>query len=186
MNNQNLSEADALTAANQAYDATPAWKQADQEDAEKEAIFKVSVSDDSYYRVTASNFDVLTALELDPDRLANRYDQGDGVEQNDLLEDLKLVGTDVDKMKFRGSSASEFLQNILSDVALNASGANTLTQSFTDVATTIDTQRLSISGVDEDEEAISLVKYQNAYNLASRMIQTLTEIYDRLILETGV
>jgi flagellar hook-associated protein 1 FlgK len=186
MNNQNLSEADALTAANQAYDATPAWKQADQEDAEKEAIFKVSVSDDSYYRVTASNFDVLTALELDPDRLANRYDQGDGVEQNDLLEDLKLVGTDVDKMKFRGSSASEFLQNILSDVALNASAANTLTESFTDVATTIDTQRLSISGVDEDEEAISLVKYQNAYNLASRMIQTLTEIYDRLILETGV
>jgi flagellar hook-associated protein 1 FlgK len=45
---------------------------------------------------------------------------------------------------------------------------------------------LSISGVDEDEEAVNLVKYQNAYNLASKMIQTLTEIYDRLILETGV
>ena len=32
----------------------------------------------------------------------------------------------------------------------------------------------------------NLVKYQNGYNLASKMIQTLTEIYDRLILETGV
>ena len=47
-------------------------------------------------------------------------------------------------------------------------------------------QRQSVSGVDEDEEALDLVKFQNAYNLASKMIQTLTEIYDRLILETGV
>jgi flagellar hook-associated protein 1 FlgK len=146
----------------------------------------VSVSDDSYYRLTASNFSISTALENDPDRLANRYKQGDGVEQTDLLQDLALVGTDKDKMKFRGASASEFLQCILSDIALNSQRANTFTQSFTDIASSIDTQRLSISGVDEDEEAISLVKYQNAYNLASKMIQTLTEIYDRLILETGV
>ncbi|MDE7404587.1 MAG: hypothetical protein K2M81_05715, partial [Lachnospiraceae bacterium] len=47
-------------------------------------------------------------------------------------------------------------------------------------------QRNSISGVDEDEEAVSLVKFQNSYNLASRMIQTLTEVYDQLILRTGV
>ena len=58
--------------------------------------------------------------------------------------------------------------------------------SFKDVSATIDNQRISISGVDEDEEAVNLVKYKNGYNLASKMIQTLTEIYDRLILETGV
>ena len=50
----------------------------------------------------------------------------------------------------------------------------------------IDNQRISISGVDEDEEAVSLVKFQNAYTLASKMIQTLTEVYDQLILRTGV
>ena len=71
-------------------------------------------------------------------------------------------------------------------VALNASRANTFYASFKDISGTIDNQRLSISGVDEDEEAVNLVKYQNGYNLASKMIQTLTEIYDRLILETGV
>ena len=59
-------------------------------------------------------------------------------------------------------------------------------RSFQDIANTIDNQRISISGVDEDEEAVNLVKYQNGYNLASKMIQTLTEIYDRLILQTGV
>lgn len=154
--------------------------------ARQKTRFTVGVSDDSYYQLTAMNFSVLTAVELDPGRLANRYDKGDGVEQNDLLEDIKDLATNKDRMTFRGCSASEFLQCVLSDVALNASRANTFYQNFKDVSGTIDTQRISISGVDEDEEAVNLVKYQNGYNLASKMIQTLTEIYDRLILETGV
>ena len=146
----------------------------------------VKVNDDSYYRVTARNFDILDAMEQDPSMMANRYGAADGVEQNDLLNDLKNLATDKSKMSFRGSNASEFLQCILSDVALNASRANTFYASFKDISNTIDNQRISISGVDEDEEAVNLVKYKNGYNLASKMIQTLTEIYDRLILETGV
>ncbi len=151
-----------------------------------EVAFKVGVNDDSYYRMTAMNFSILAAMLDDPSRLANRYAQGDGVEQNDLLNDLKWLATDKDRMSFRGCSASEFLQCVLSDVALNAQRANTFSQSYQDVAGTIDVQRMSISGVDEDEEAVSLVKYQYGYNLACQMIQTLSEMYDRLILETGV
>ena len=153
---------------------------------EKKAGSKMKVNDDSYYRLTAKNFDILEAIEQDPGLMANRKDAADGVEQNDLLNDLKNLATDKTKMSFRGCNASEFLQCILSDVALNASRANTFYASFKDISATIDNQRISISGVDEDEEAVNLVKYQNGYNLASKMIQTLTEIYDRLILETGV
>ena len=155
---------------------------------EKKAGNKVTVkvNDDSYYRLTAKNFDILEAIEQDPSLMANRKDAADGVEQNDLLNDLKNLATDKTKMSFRGCNASEFLQCILSDVALNASRANTFYASFKDISATIDNQRISISGVDEDEEAVNLVKYKNGYNLASKMIQTLTEIYDRLILETGV
>ena len=136
--------------------------------------------------MTALNVDILSALELDPSRLANKKEVGDGVEQDDLLEDLKDLASDKNSMSFRGSSASEFLQCILSDIALNAKRAETFYQSFSDIAYTIDTQRASISGVDEDEEAVNLVKFQNGYNLACKMIQTLSEIYDRLILQTGV
>ena len=152
----------------------------------KNSKVTVKVNDDSYYRLTAKNFDILDAMEQDPSLMANRKNASDGVEQNDLLNDLKNLATDKSKMSFRGCNASEFLQCILSDVALNASRANTFYASFKDISNTIDNQRLSISGVDEDEEAVNLVKYQNGYNLASKMIQTLTEIYDRLILETGV
>jgi flagellar hook-associated protein 1 FlgK len=125
-------------------------------------------------------------MENNPDILATKKSASDGVEQSDLLKELKNMATDKTKMSYRGASASEFLQCILSDVALNASRANTFQECYTNISSSIDNQRLSISGVDEDEEAVNLVKYQNAYNLASKMIQTLTEIYDRLILETGV
>ncbi len=157
-----------------------------EEEARQAAAMTVTNSDDSYYRLTAVNFMVASAMENDPKLLANRKDSADGVEQNDLLEELKSIATDEEKMSFRGGTASEFLQCILGDVALNASRANTFQQNYSDIGGIIDTQRLSISGVDEDEEAVNLVKYQNGYNLASKMIQVLTEVYDRLILETGV
>lgn len=165
----NLSEADALARAKQNV-----------------TDVQVNVADDSYYYLTAKNFSILAAMEQDPSILATKYKLGDGVEQDDLLQDLKNMVYDKEEMSFRGASASEFLQCMLSDVALNASRANTFYQSFHDISGTIDNQRISISGVDEDEEAVNLVKYQNGYNLASKMIQTLTEIYDRLILQTGV
>lgn len=163
-----------------------AAKRYDKQEKKAGSKMTVKVNDDSYYRLTAKNFDILEAIEQDPGLMANRKDAADGVEQNDLLNDLKNLATDKTKMSFRGCNASEFLQCILSDVALNASRANTFYASFKDISATIDNQRISISGVDEDEEAMNLVKYQNGYNLASKMIQTLTEIYDRLILETGV
>ena len=169
-------------------DLNPALSEADAEEQAREAArsVKINVSDDSYYRLTAGNFDILDAMELDANILANRYKVSDGVEQSDLLKDLRSVGFDRTKMSFRAATASEFLQCVLSDVALNTSGTNTLYSSFRNIGSSINAQRESISGVDEDEEAVNLVKYQNGYNLASKMIQTLTEIYDRLILETGV
>ena len=91
-----------------------------------------------------------------------------------------------EKMSFRGSSASEFLDRILSDVALNARRANTFADTYKNMKNTINNQRISKSGVDEDEEALNLVKFQYNFNLASKMIQVLTEIYDQLILQTGV
>ena len=148
--------------------------------------FVIADDMDSYYKLTAGNFNVLEAMIANPTLMATRKDAADGVEQNDLLEDLLKLSTDKDMMTFRGASASEFLQCILSDIALNANRANTFSQNYSDIGKVIDNQRISISGVDEDEEAVNLVKYQNGYSLASKMIQTLTEVYDRLILETGI
>ena len=75
---------------------------------------------------------------------------------------------------------------MLGDVALNAQRATTFKDNYKIMSTTIENQRLSVSGVDNDEEAVNLTKFQQGYNMASKMIQVLTEVYDRLILQTGV
>ena len=146
----------------------------------------IGMKDDSYYRLTAENFSILKALIDDPDLLATKSDPDAGVDEYKNIEKLKAMVNDKKILSFRGANAGEFLTCILSDIALNANNANTFYNNFSNIGNSIDNQRLSISGVDTDEEAVSLVKYQNAYNLASRMVQCFTEIYDRLILETGV
>ena len=146
----------------------------------------IHVDDDSYYRLTAKNFNILDVIGQDPDLLATKTDQSAGADEYGNVTKLIDMTTDKNAASFRGAPTSDFLVSILADVSLNANSANTFYNTYTNVSKSIDTQRLSISGVDKDEEAVNLVKYQNAYTLASTMIQTLTEIYDRLILQTGV
>ena len=147
---------------------------------------EIHVDEDSYYRLTAKNLNVWDAMYADPDLLATKTDASAGVDEYGNVTKLINMTTDKNAASFRGAATSDFLTCILSDVALNANTAKTFYTTYSNVGNSINNQRLSISSVDQDEEAVSLVKYQNAYTLASKMISTLTEIYDRLILETGV
>lgn len=146
----------------------------------------ISSMDDCYRRLTAANFAISDALIKDSNLLATHTDAQAGQDKSDIIEQLIAMKSDTSKVNFRGSAAGEFLECMLADVALNADRANTFTKNAETMVGSIDNQRISISGVDNDEEAVNLVKFQNAYNLSSKMIQVLTEIYDRLILETGV
>jgi len=146
----------------------------------------ITSGSDTYYRLTAKNASVLKSLINNPDLLATKEVQYEGVDEYKNVTKLLNMINDKTVVSFRGASTAEFLTCILSDISLNANSAKIFSSNYTNVGKAINNQRLSISGVDQDEEAVSLVKYQNAYSLASRMIQTMTEIYDRLILQTGV
>ncbi len=139
-----------------------------------------------YYELTAGNFTINSALISDASLLGTRSSVDVGVEECGKIEELISLLTSKEKFNFRNGTAGQMLEALLSDVALNASDANTFYNTYNGLKNSIDNQRNSISGVDEDEEAVSLVKYQNSYTLASKMIQTLTEVYDQLILRTGV
>ncbi len=144
------------------------------------------VSDDTYYKVTAGTLSVSNAIEEDANLFSTHTDASAGQDKYDILDELVNMKNDKTIAAFRGASVSEFLQGILSDVSLNASNATLFYTNYSNLEGSISIQRQSISGVDNDEEGINLVKYQNSYNLAATMIQTLTEVYDRLILQTGV
>ncbi|MCR5502255.1 MAG: flagellar hook-associated protein FlgK [Lachnospiraceae bacterium] len=139
-----------------------------------------------YYYMTAGTVSVTDALLNDADLLGSRSNPHVGVEECEQIKEVIDTLTTKSKFSFRNAPANQMLEILISDVALNKSNADVYKTTYEGLKNSIDNQRTSISGVDEDEEAVSLVKYQNNYTLASKMIQTLTEIYDQLILNTGV
>lgn len=146
----------------------------------------VSSDADNYTQLTAGNFNINSNMVNDVSKFGTTKDFMKGQDAQDITELLMQVRTDKTKMTYRGCSSEEFLQCMTSDVALGASSANNFYSNFDKISKAIVAQRTSTSGVDNDEEALNLVKFQEAYNLSSKMIQVMTEIYDRLILQTGV
>lgn len=146
----------------------------------------VTDHDDSYYQLTAGNFKIVDDILKDSNKLATRTEQYTGSDHNDVVKSLIDMKTNPRVMSFRGCSADQYLVCMLADVALNAQRAGTFKDNYKIMGNTISNQRLSVSGVDNDEEAVNLTKFQQGYNMASKMIQVLTEVYDRLILQTGV
>ena len=71
-------------------------------------------------------------------------------------------------------------------MSIDASKVINFTKNYNNLKTTIQNQRLSVMGVDTDEEAMDLVKFQQAYNLSSKMMTVMNQLYDRLINNTGV
>ena len=147
---------------------------------------KYSSSDSDYYRLTAGNISVNNEMVKNASKFGTTVDIKKGGDAQDVTELLLTVQDDKNKVNFRGCSAKEFLQCITSDIALSANNAKTFTENYTNINKSVSQTRLSISGVDNDEEALHLVKFQEAYNLSAKVMQIMTEIYDRLILQTGV
>ena len=143
-----------------------------------------SSTDDTYFRLTALNTDVSKAISADPRKLAATLNINQGVDAYDQIEKLLTLESDV--VLYRGNGADKFLQTIYADITVDTQECSVFKSNFENVMKAIQTQRDSVSAVDEDEEAMDLVKFQNAYNLASKVISTMAEMYDQLILNTGV
>lgn len=141
---------------------------------------------DSYYKLTAGNICVSGICQKDPTLLATTTSitGTGGVDAYDLIEKLATLKSDV--VLYRGGTAEGFLKCMISDISIDTQESEIFSKNYSNIATAIENQRMSVSGVDEDEEALDLVKFQNAYNLSAKMISVMAEVYDRLILETGV
>ena len=146
----------------------------------------VTDKNDTLYQLTALNYTINSQIAEDAGKLASKTGNADEADKYNIITQLIKMKSDKTQMAYRNSAANEFLQTILADIGLGANSANTFYKNFTNISQSIENQRTSISGVDNDEEALNLVKYKHAYDLSSKMVQTLTEVYDRLILQTGV
>lgn len=78
------------------------------------------------------------------------------------------------------------MQSIVSEIAVDVKKAQTFEKNHANIQKSIENQKMSVSGVDGDEESMNLVKYQEAFELSSKMISVMQEIYNKLINEMGV
>ena len=160
------------------------WEKDDDKDENGDPIRLITSTSDGYHQMTAFNAKVNDTSIKDPSYFSTTVDITNGADAYDLLDDMMALQADV--TMFRGANAESFLETLLSDISVDTEKNTVFYKNYFNVSTVIENQRMSVFGVDEDEEALNLVKFQNAYNLSSKVISVMSEIYNKLINETGV
>ena len=142
------------------------------------------VSQASYYWLTAESFTVSSAVMTNPSNIAAASDIVNGVSNADIVN--KLVALKSDVTMFKQGDPASFLQTLVGEIGVDTKAAQNFAQSQENIVNSVTNQRLSVSGVDIDEEAMNLAKYQEAYSLSAKIISVMNEIYDKLINEMGI
>jgi flagellar hook-associated protein 1 FlgK len=70
---------------------------------------------------------------------------------------------------------------MVGELATLGSVYSTTSESLQNTTDTIDTNRQAVIGVSSDEELTNMIKYQAAYNAASRYINVVSEMIDYLL-----
>lgn len=138
----------------------------------------------SYYFMTAARMSVTDAVLNDSHKVVTASKIVDGVEESDLIK--KLMALKEDKAMFRQGTPDSYLQSLVSEVGIDSRKATQFRQNQEDILTSVSNQKLSVSGVDQDEEAMNLIRFQSAYNLSSKIISVMDQMYDKLINYMGV
>lgn len=85
-----------------------------------------------------------------------------------------------------GLTFEEFFRTMTGDTATTGKIYKSMANNEAQLASGLDNRRQEIMGVSSDEELGSMIKYQQAYNAASRYINVVSEMIETLIHSTGV
>lgn len=107
-----------------------------------------------------------------------------------ILNMVKLLDKSIDfesnGIKFYSGNFHDCFANIENTLGIDAKSANTLLENQIAVLNQTSNSRDGVSGVQLDEEGMSLLHYNQSYNAAARLMTTLDEALDKLINGTGV
>lgn len=146
---------------------------------EDTALQKTGTQGETYYNMDATNFCITRAVYNNPLLVTTTSDVNAGVEGTDVLD--QVIAKLKDRNLFKQGTAGQFLETFTSNIGTNASQAILFAESQKNINESIDEQRMAISSVDSDEEAINLVKYKNAYDLNAKVISTMSQLYEILL-----
>ncbi|MEJ2639200.1 MAG: flagellar hook-associated protein FlgK [Desulfosarcinaceae bacterium] len=83
-----------------------------------------------------------------------------------------------------GNSFQSYYASLVSDVGSHAQESNVYYDYQSSMLSQMESYREEVSGVSLDEEMVNLVKFQNAYNAAAKMVSTVDKLLDTLMAMT--
>ncbi|MBE5906052.1 MAG: flagellar hook-associated protein FlgK [Lachnospiraceae bacterium] len=111
-----------------------------------------------------------------------------GEESHRLMNEMKHAWKDREFRLTPGSlpiSIEDYYDNMVGAQATNGNVFNGVSRSLSDSVTAIGNQREQVIGVSSDEELSNMIKYQSAYNAASRFINTVDSMIEHIITQLG-
>lgn len=133
----------------------------------------------SYYTMTGINFSIQKELLEDPRLIACMKGPNSGVEDNSNL--VRLNNLKADNDMFTQGTPDAFLRTLISAVGIDGKQAKSMAEGQAKVIGAIDNRRISVSGVDKDEEAASLVKFRELLFSQYKVVSVMNEVLDKLI-----
>ena len=108
----------------------------------------------------------------------HEIDYGMGAQISDLwtTKTLKIYPGSAAEFSF-----SEYYTEMIGGIASAGSTYESTATTLNSSVSAIDNKRQQVTGVSTDEELASMIKYQNAYNAASRYIQTVSDMIELLV-----
>jgi flagellar hook-associated protein 1 FlgK len=97
---------------------------------------------------------------------------------------LALAIADLGRASINGThqrSVSESYRSVVTDVAGTLGSFEFMVENQLNVVSSLNARMASVSGVSLDEEGANLVRFQNSYNAAAKVIATVQEMYDTLL-----
>lgn len=104
---------------------------------------------------------------------------------NKLLDIWEVKFAALNPDKYAKEDFQSFYNSLVSGIANNGQVLNNMTQYQQSMADGLDNKRQESIGVSSDEELTNMIKYQNAYNAASRYITVVSEMMEHLVTSLG-
>jgi flagellar hook-associated protein 1 FlgK len=100
--------------------------------------------------------------------------------------ELDFSNSPANGMIFSKGTVGEFYTAIIDQMGIQGQQANMNVKNQQALVNQVDNQRQSISGVSIDEEMANMIKFQQSYNAAARMVTVMDQMYDKLINGMGI
>lgn len=136
------------------------------------------------YNITANNLYVNPELLTNPRLLNASSTQTGGVDNNQVL--LSMLRINTDDTLFSEGKLLDYIIGMTGELAIDVKQATNFETNYSTLTVQVDNQRLSVMGVSINEEMVDMIRFNQQYQAASRLINIIDGIYDTLCNRLGL